>query len=62
MATEETSSKDTAPVLSCSPCKETLASAYQDKLYGKGKRVHTLHGTIKNGARIPECTVCGGKK
>ena len=41
-----------AKVLKCK-CKHE----YQDKKYGKGKRVHNL-----DSKDVPHCTVCGNKK
>ncbi len=35
-------------------------SAYQDKKYGKGMRVHNTGGS-KGGSKVT-CTVCGSKK
>jgi hypothetical protein len=42
----------------CSPCKVTPASKYQDKKYGQNKRVFTI-SLPKQKAR---CTVCGAEK
>jgi hypothetical protein len=53
----DTDKKDTAPILPCSCNHE-----YQDAKYGKGRRVHTVHGTTKKGQPVAECTVCSTKK
>jgi hypothetical protein len=44
-------------IASCSSCKETRASKFQDEMYGKGKRAHTpmVGGKMR-------CTVCGNER
>lgn len=42
-------------------CKEGPAAEFQDKIYGKGNRVHNIGGSAK-GREIYICTVCGNKK
>lgn len=48
------------PILSCNCTKDKLgnpdAANYQDRVYGRGMRVHT------QGAKDATCTVCGDKK
>ena len=38
------------------------AAKFQDKQYGKGKRVHTVGIERSGGAHIIRCTVCGKEK
>lgn len=51
---------NTAPVLPCT-CTSSAAATFQDATYGKGKRVHSVHG--KPGKQqVAECSVCGRRR
>ena len=39
---------------------QNCVSEYQDRKYGKGKRVHNLSGGVNK--KTGKCTVCGTKK
>jgi hypothetical protein len=44
-------------IFSCNGCKDTQAAKFQDKTYGKNRRVHT----VMVGGKI-RCTVCGTER
>ena len=54
MSEEVAAGSKTTTVLKCK-----CAHAYQDKRYGKSKRLHNIR-TTKNPSRV--CTVCGDTK